>query len=291
MPLCLWISTALAALLAGSPLSAWAEGAEAKAVVAPAPTAIEDAIPEGSLLTGRELYGRFLKNKLHAAVQRQRVTSTDPGGNAQESIFWVRWKDYRAREQDKIEGVLAKTILRFIDPPDLRNTGYLMIVRDDRSHDQFVYQPSERRVRRVNVKDATIAGTDYNFDDISYQDIEDADYTRLPDEEIQGLPVFVIEARLRPRADSRYSRTIKYIEKEHYVALRGRYWDRADVEIKEMIADVATIQEFGGFWVATRSRMTNLVEETFSETEVLHLDPNPEIAEQFFSVFRLQVLH
>ncbi len=187
------------------------------------------------------------------------------------------------------EGVIAKTLVRFLDPPDLRNTGYLMIVRDDRSHDQFVYQPSERRVRRVNVRDATVAGTDFNFDDISYQDIEDAEYARLPDEEIEGLPVYVIEAKLKSDTDSRYSKTIKYIEKEHYIALRSRYWDRADVEIKEMRAETDSIKEFGGFWLATRSTMFNLVDGTYSRAEVLHLDPNPQIAEQFFSVFRLQL--
>ena len=30
-------------------------------------------------------------------------------------------------------------------------------------------------------------GTDYTFDDIAWKNVEDADYQRLPDEEIDGM--------------------------------------------------------------------------------------------------------
>jgi hypothetical protein len=258
-----------------------------KPIELPSADEIEDAVPEGGSLTGREIWERYLDNKIHSAVQHQEIISTDPGGNDQSTRFWVRWKDYREVEDPASEGVLAKTLVKFVDPFDVRYTGYLMILREDRDSDQFVYRPSSRQIRRVKLRDASVMGTDYSFGDVAYQDIEDADYVRLDDEEIAGTAVYVVEATLKPFVQSQYTKTIAYLEKDHYVPLRVRYWDHADVEIKEMRADPASIREFNGVWVATNSTMHHLKQGTSSQLIIEDLDPNIEIAEQMFSVFRL----
>ncbi|MEE8559010.1 MAG: outer membrane lipoprotein-sorting protein [Myxococcota bacterium] len=259
------------------------------------PTAqeIEDALPLGGTLTGREIYERFLENKLHSAVQHLTVISSDPGGNDQQTRFWVRWKDYRESKEngdgDVPEGILAKTLVKFIEPFDMRYTGYLMILREDRESDQFVYSPSSRRIRRVNLRQASLMGTDYSFADIAYQDIEDGEYRRLPDEMIDSVPVYVVETLVKPFVHSPYYRTLVYLEKEHYIPLRIRYWDRAKVEIKEMKSEASSIREFDGVWVATHSSMLNLLEGTSSTLLIEKLEPNPDIADQLFSVFRLEL--
>jgi hypothetical protein len=208
------------------------------------PTAeeIEDAIPEGESLTGKEIYERFLENKLHSAVQHQKVVSTDPGGSTQTTRFWVRWKDYREEDDGEgPEGVLAKTLVKFSDPFDMRNTGFLMIMREDRASDQWIYSPSTRKIRRVKLRQTSVMGTDYTFADIAYENIEDADYRRLADEEIDDLEVYVVEAVTKPFVDSQYNRTMVYLDQEHYVPLRARYWDQSDVEIKEMRAPASSL--------------------------------------------------
>jgi hypothetical protein len=260
----------------------------------PSSAEIEDAIPEGASLSGREIYERFLKNKLHSAVQHQRIISSDPGGNDQESRFWVRWKDYReengkGEKEASPDGVLAKTLVKFVEPFDMRFTGYLMIMREDRDHDQFVFTPSTRRIRRVKLRQASVMGTDYTFADIAYQDIEDADYRRLPDEFIEDVAVYVVEAVFKPFVQSPYTKTMVYLDREHFVPLRARYWDHADVEIKEMSAVPSSLKEFNSVWVATESTMRNLKEGTCSTLHVEKLDPNPELADQLFSIFRLEL--
>ena len=270
-----------------------AGSAPGESIEVPTAQEIEDALPLGGTLTGRELYERFLENKLHSAVQHQTVISTDPGGNAQQTRFWVRWKDYRENEGngdgDIPEGILAKTLVKFSDPFDMRYTGYLLILREDRESDQFVYSPSSRRIRRVNLRQASVMGTDYSFADIAYQDIEDAEYRRFPDEKIDGVPVYVVETMVKPFVRSPYYRTMVYLEKEHYIPLRIRYWDRAKVEIKEMKAEAPSIREFNGVWIATRSSMYNLLEGTSSTLLIEKLEPNPDLADQLFSVFRLEL--
>ncbi len=246
----------------------------------------EDAVPVGQLSV-RDIRAKYLDNRLHSAIQHQRVISTDPGGSVQTSRFWVRVKDYRDTENKPVDGVVAKTLIKFSAPFDLRRTGYLIVVKDDYTRDQWVYQPSARRVRRVNSAQSSIGGSDFSFDDLGFQNVDDADYERFPDEEVDGIPVYVVEATAKPKVVSKYKKTLAYLEQEHYVPLKARYWDRANVEVRNMRAEPDSVKEFDGVWVATAQTMVNIQEGTSSEMFVEDLDPNVELAEELFSTFRL----
>jgi hypothetical protein len=281
----------LALALAAGPLPALSAEASGE-IEYPTNEFVEDAIPEGGRLTGEEIWEKFLDNRMHSAIQHQMVISRDPGGGEQTTRFWVRWKDFRDDDKNAdADGVLGKTLVKFEDPADMRHTGFLMVLKEHGVHDQFVYTASSRKVKRVNLRDVGVMGTDFSFDDIAFQDIEDANYTRLDDEEIDSEPVYVVEAVVKPEVDSSYSRTIAYIEKDHYVPLRARYWDHADVEVKEMTARNDTIREFNGVWIATDSTMYNLRRKTSSTLHVEKIDPNIEISENLFSTFRLSLHH
>ena len=281
--------TAATALLGMTALLAMTALADDTSVEYPSRDYVEDAVPQGGTLTGQEIWEKFLENRMHSAMQYQTVISTDPGGSMQETRFWVRWKDFRDDDDEAVNGVLGKTLVKFSEPFDMRHTGFLMILREDRGHDQFVYLPSSRKVRRLNMKDVSVMGTDFSLDDFAFRDVDDAEYRRLSDEVIDGIPVFVVEAEIRPGVESPYSRTRSYLEQEHYIPLRSRFWDRAGVEVKEMTADPRTITEFNGVWVATNAVMRNLKRKTSSQLVIERLDANVDIADNLFSVFRLSL--
>ena len=134
---------------------------------------------------------------------------------------------------------------------------------------------------RVILKGQTLVGTDFSFDDflISLDDIEDAEYKRYPDETIDETPCYVVEAFFKPNARTTYSRSISYLEKEHYVPLRTRYRDKLGIEVKELTATVDSIKEFDGAWVATESKMVDLKEQTSSTLHIDLLVPNPPTEE------------
>jgi len=274
---------AAAALAFAAPLFA-AAGDDVKL---PSQTEVEDAIPQGGSLTGRQLFDKFLDNRLRSCVQWQTVISRDPGGSEQKTRFWVRWKDYRDKNHKAVGGIIAKTLVKFKEPEDMRETGYLMVVNADRSNDQWVYSPASQRVRRVQLRGVGIMGTDYTFDDIGWKSIEDADYKRLPDEKIDGEPAYVVEVTMKPFVDSEYRTMRTWLEKKHYVPLRTIYRDQNGVEMREMKADLATIQDFDGAWIATTSTMYNLKEKTSTTIYVEALDPNVQLGEQLFSTFQL----
>jgi len=265
--------------------------AGAEVVEAPSAEEVEDVLPAGGALGGRELYDRFLKNKRHlrTAHQRGRILSADPGGHPQKTEFWLQWKDYRDVNDDAVDGVYTKAVFRVAGPYEMRHTSYLYVERSDREDEQFMYSPHRQRTSRVKIKGMNVAGTDFSFDDflVSLDDIEDADYRRHDDEVLQGVSCYVVEAIMKPEARSGYSRSIAYLEKEHYVPLRTRYWDEVGVEVKEIVSPHAKIEEFDGAWVPTESVGTDLLEETHSTMHVDVLEPNPDLADEIFSVSRL----
>jgi outer membrane lipoprotein-sorting protein len=248
---------------------------------------IEDALPEGGTLTGRQIFDKFLDNRMRTCVQWQTVVSRDPGGSEQRTRFWLRWKDYRDKDKKPVNGVIAKALVKFEEPEDMKETGYLMIVNSDRSNDEFIWSPATQKVRRMRLRGVGIMGTDYTFDDIGWKNIEDADYKRLPDDAIDGIPCYVLEVTMKPFVESEYRTMRTWIDKKHYVPLRSLYRDLKGVDMREMIADSTSVQDFDGAWVPTKSTMYNLREKTSTTIYVEALDPNVHLTDQHFSTFQL----
>jgi hypothetical protein len=267
--------------------SGLASDSTSESQILPGSDEVEEALPEGGALTGREIYDRFLSNKYRRSVQSLRVVSRDPGGSEQSTTFKASLEDFRNEQDEATDGVLAKMLVEVSAPFDMRNTSYLMISKDPGPDDEFVYQPSERRVRRFALKRIPLMGTDYTFDDIAYHDIEHADYRRLPDEELDGTPVYVVESTVKETRDVEYHKTLSYMEKEHYVPLRIRYWDSFGVEIKEMRAEQSSLKEFDDVWVATESTMRDLLQNTSSTLFVDSLKTEPRFSPKLFTLARL----
>jgi hypothetical protein len=259
----------------------------AQAVVLPEQKEVEDALPEGGSLTGRQIFDRFLENRLHSAVQYQTVISRDPGGNEQRTRFWVRWKDWRDKDKKAVDGVLAKGLVKFEEPQDMRATGFLMVVNEGRPNDQYVWSPATGKVRRVNLRGVGVMGTDYTFDDIAWKNIEDADYNRLPDEEIDGTPVYVVEVTVKPTVASTYKTARTWLEKQHYLPLRTIYRDSNGTDMREQRAPASSVHDFNGTWITRESTMSNLKEKTSTTVFVDKLDANVALFDRHFSTLQL----
>lgn len=261
------------------------------AVETPTAAEVEQHLPTGQTLDGRELYDRLMKNRrrLHTVYQEGRIISTDPGGREQQTNFWLQSKDYRDANDDPTEGVYAKILFKLTGPREMRHTGYLYIHNDQDQDAQFMYSPNRGRVTRVILRGQNLAGTDFSFDDflVSLDDIEDATYTRLPDATVQGVPCYVVEAHVKPSARTHYSRSMAHLEKEHYVPLKTRYWDEVGVAVKELTSRHDSIKVYNGAWVPTHSTMTDLLEDTESVLHIDVLDPNPDIDDRDFAVSSL----
>lgn len=247
----------------------------------------QDALPEGTALSGRDIYERVIRNRSRIAFQSQRLLSSDPGGDEQQTDLKLHWKDFTDESGQPTEDVRWKALVKYTSPESMRGAGYLFINREDSPSDQFVYHPSRRKTRRVNVSDA-IMGTDFNLEDIIPRRLDGSDYTRQPDDQIDGVPCYVVEIVPRPDSASRYGKLRVWIEKQSHVTVRTRYWDPSGVEIKEYTASPLEIREISGVFIPHEATMTNLLERTSTRMIIDEVDENPDLRDSVFSMRQLQ---
>ncbi|MDH3212740.1 MAG: outer membrane lipoprotein-sorting protein [Myxococcales bacterium] len=273
--------------LAGAPVGAQTEPATPDVAARPPDASPADETPQAEL-TAREIYRRVLRNRFDSAVQELFVVSSDRAGNEQGLRMRQLWKRYPEGSDAYEKGVLSRTIVRYLEPPDLRKTGYLVINKQDRPSDQFIYLESQRRVRRINLRSQTVVGTDLSIEDLVPRELDDADYARTRDTEVDGTPCFVVDATPRADMESVYSKFQLYVEKEHYVPIRVRYWDRKRVEIKELRSPVESIRQIEGVWIPIQATMRHLLEETRTTVSVDLLVPDADLPDRYFTQRQLQ---
>jgi len=289
-----------AALRLGGPAPARAQGeGEGDALPAtgaaseegPAEATAEDAVPRPPIdptLSADAIYQRVLDNRFDASAQDIAILSGDRAGRTQAIQVKMLWRRYPEATEKGGDGVLSRTLVRYFEPFDLRNTGYLIINKADLPNDQFVYLESMRRVRRISLRSESVIGTDLSVEDIIPKEMDEARYERVADEEVEGTPCYVIDATPTPEAESAYSKLRLYIEGAHFVPLKTRYWDQVGVEVKELTVDPKNIREIEGVWIPLVSRMVQRVDESYTQLELERITPNPDLPKKFFTVRQLE---
>src|SRR5262245_26974300 len=249
--------------------------------------ASDDALP-GDGVSARDVYQRVLDNKLDTSYIEHRIVSTDPGGSEQTLGFWSRFKDLRTPGSAPDGAVISKTVVKFTSPYDKRDTAYLFIEKKGGEDEGFHYSRSRTRVSRISPAKESIFGSDFSLDDLAVvRHIDDATYQRLPDEEVQGQVVWVIDVFHKPESKPAYAKSRLYVDKQRNVPLKTRHWDEAGVEVKELDIPGDKIKQFAGVWIPMESTMHDLSEKTQS---VLFLDrviENPPIADSLFAPMQL----
>ena len=222
----------------------------------------EDAVPPSDGLTGRDIYQRVLDNKLDTSYIEHRMVSTDPGGSEQTLSFWSRFKDLRSPEKAPDGAVISKTVMKFTSPYDKRDTAYLFIEKKGGADDGYHYSRARTRVSRISPAKESIFGSDFSLDDLAVvRHIDDATYERLPDEVVQGKPVWVVDVHHKPESKPAYARSMLYVDKDRNVPLRTRHWDEAGVEVKELDIPSEKIRQFAGVWIPMESHHARPVRE------------------------------
>jgi hypothetical protein len=240
-------------------------------------------------LSGRQIYERVLANRFDAFRQSTSLKSGDRGGNEQSTRFDIWFEDVREAGQEPAPGsLLSRTLVRYTHPFDIRHTGYLVLNRLDRHDDQFLYLASERRVKRINLRGEAVFGTDFSLEDVLPREVEDADYERIEDAAVDGVPCFRVAVIPKPEKRSEYSRFEVHIEKQRYLPLLTRYWNDRGVQTKELRARRDSIELHGGVWVPMQTTMRHLQHESFTTLEIDTIEPNPVIKKATFDLRRLE---
>lgn len=200
-----------------------------------------------SAMTGREIMQRMDKVDSSSDSSRQATMLIERGKQK-----LVR----KMRIQNKKYGDDTRSLIRFIEPADVRDTQYLSWTYEDtaRDDDMWVFFPSENLIRRISGggKKGSFMRSDFANEDIEVRAVDDDVHTLIEESELDGAAVYVVESTPIPEKakDSNYAKRRVWVDKEKWLALKIEYYDGRDRLIKRL--SQGGLEEIDGIWTATK---------------------------------------
>ncbi|MEW6377993.1 MAG: outer membrane lipoprotein-sorting protein [bacterium] len=180
----------------------------------------------------------------------------DPAGKERERTLEV-WNEYGRSGK-------RRNLMRFTSPQMVRNTSLLSLERESgEEDDQWLYLPILRKSKRIAAaaKTSEFVGTDYTFEDLSAENIDDFKYEFQGEKKIDNHDCFVVRAMpLERRAKSSgYKERVIFIRKDVYTPVEIHHYDRDGKFFKKWVAsDLANVK--GNCWRANREEMVKVRE-------------------------------
>jgi hypothetical protein len=128
------------------------------------------------------------------------------------------------------DGINEKRLLRFLYPPDVKGTGFLVIERSDGDDNMWLYLPSLRKSRRKLASDKkdSFLGTEFSYGDITGPKVSEYTYTLTGEQAVDGVACYVIASIPATEAigkDYGYSKRIDYIRKDTFTHQKALFYD------------------------------------------------------------------
>lgn len=208
------------------------EPAAPTAIGTPADDPTADTAPaDDAELTAQEIVDRALETNtlgFQAGEVQLTLIIQDEHGDLRE-----RRMNIRSLEENN----LNRAIVRVLAPAEVAGQSYLFMENEDADDDVWIFLPAlDDEPRRIagSQKDQSFMGTNITYADLESQDIQDAAYTRQPDEDIAGFTVYVIDSTTE---DSEYSSVRMWVRQSDFIPLRMRFFRDGDTVAKTMFTE------------------------------------------------------
>lgn len=209
-------------------------------------------------------------------------------GGAEAEVFMVLVNQRGQQQRRKMitrtrnDDGTRRTYVRFTEPADISGTAFLGVSKGE-DRQQHLYMPALGKVRRIAAsrRNSRFVGSDYTYADMDYRDIENARKKRLPDEKVDGIDCFVVEAR-PSSGDSEYSRVTLWVAKRNFLPVRMAYFGKSGEEIKRYGAQ--KVERVQGRHVITESRMVDLVRNHTTALRAIKVTLREDVPLEQFTV-------
>ena len=195
------------------------------------------------------------------------------------------------------KGKKSLSLMFFLSPADVRNTGFLTFDYDEsgKDDDQWLFLPALRKTKRIAAgdKSSSFMGSDLNYSDMTSPDLDLYDYTLMKETEVKGQKVWQIKAVPKTKAEAKksgYSKSVVFIRQDNYVMIRGVRWVHKKKRNKYL--DVRKLDKIDGIWVSTEMHVTTksgkkILHKTIMKQKNIHFNQD-EVNEDLFSIRRLE---
>jgi hydrophobe/amphiphile efflux-3 (HAE3) family protein len=193
------------------------------------PHAVSAQAPNGKQIIERNDAMRSVDDE-QVEIEMQLINKQ--GQKRDRRVSWVLKNDAQRNQ---------KGLIRFLAPADVRGTALLSIENADREDDQWLYLPALKKSRRISAgnKSDSFVGSDFAYEDLGAEEIDQHDYRLLREDTLDGAPVYVVEAT--PNSDERrkesgYSRREIFVLKDNAAIARIDFYDRQKELLKVLRA-------------------------------------------------------
>ncbi|OGF56034.1 MAG: hypothetical protein A2452_11015 [Candidatus Firestonebacteria bacterium RIFOXYC2_FULL_39_67] len=213
----------------------------------------------------------------------------DGKGNQRVRKFSSAIKDYPS------EGV-KKTIMRFMEPADVRGTSFLTFeyTQAGKDNDMWLYMPALRKTRRIvsTEKSKGFMGSEFSNADISAPNLDDFNYKMLEGEKCGDVDCWKIEsvpAKSSIADDCGYSKRLCWIGKGDLITRKTEYYDLGSKLNKVMTAQkIIVLDKEKSLYQATNISMENVQNGRKSQITMEKSVINPAMPDSYFTTSYLE---
>jgi hypothetical protein len=192
-------------------------------------------------------------------------------------------------------GASDKTLVRFLYPNDIKNTGLLVWEHPDSDDERFLFLPALGRVRRIagEEKQESFAGSDLSYEDIGGRDVADYTYAfagenatwTAPDG--SRHPAWALESRAKD-ANADFPRSVSLVVKDRFIIVHADIFNRRNERAK--VFDVKRLERVDGVWTVLDLAVSNERQNTRTELTTTSIQYNVGLSENDFSRRQLETL-
>ncbi|MDR2152974.1 MAG: outer membrane lipoprotein-sorting protein [Helicobacteraceae bacterium] len=206
------------------------------------------------------------RDKGNMMSARMRMILIDGSNKSRERLMW----QFR-----KTDGDLTKKSIFFVEPADVKSTGFLTFDRKEGDDDQWLYLPSLKKTKRIASSDqsGSFMGSDFSYNDLNDRNLNDYDYVLQGERAIDGASCWIIESTPKNEKvikTTGYVKMISAVRKDNYVIARAVNYEETKGRVKFL--EVSKLKLIDGIWQPMEMRMTLRRENVVAHSTVLVFD-------------------
>lgn len=245
------------------------------------PLAASAQTADHSLDAVRDCLKRNLPKK--SSVQTVHFTSFDRIGGSRE---------FRGKILGKtMEDGTRRAKLCISQPTEMRGSEVLSMEMKDGAPQNFLYTTELRRAKRVTGDGAggSLFGTDFTYEDLQrfMQLNRPESGERLPDSDLDGRAVYVVQAKPADANASSYTKVLSYVDKQTCVVLKSESYEPGDRLRKVLTAKTEPMYQEHGVNAPAEVEMKDVRDQTRTIVAIEDLEVDGDIDSRSFEVSEL----
>lgn len=255
-------------------------GAAALVALSAGGNPLDGQVPTGSM-DGRTVMERYEKQQRTADTQAMMsMTLIDARGRTRSRLLTLSTKT--RGDETRMQ------LVRFHEPADIAGTAFLTIEQSAGEDDAWLYVPALRRTRRIAGagRRDRFAGTDFTFEDLEPEVLQEHEYELLGEEALGPVPTWHLRATPADPSreeDSAYGYRELWISRDRHVLIQARFYAWDGTLLRRYSANDIREVEATGRWRAHRMVMEDEERGTRTVLDVSEYRINQGIDDQLFT--------